>query len=139
MDRADIEAHLSAQMPDVLPVINSVSWAAVVDAALRAYGVAEASLAAWDDSGANTAVVRALAEFYALDRALNTLQFKVAISVGNPATSKQANQAYAMVKDRQTAIGERLAQMGYAQDGLWAADVLLNFRATDPALALTDE
>ncbi len=135
MNRADITAHLDANMPDVKTVATLATWDSVIDATLRMLNVAEADLATWNDATANGAIVRPLSEWLAIDRALNTLQFKAAFSVGNPSTSKQANQMFEMATRRQRQLGDRLAVFGVSPDGMYGAEIILNWRATDPALA----
>lgn len=139
MDRADLATYLDANYPDVKTAAQLSTWDAVIDNALVGYGVALADIDTWDDSAAAPVVLRTLAEWYALDRLLNWAVVRPTVSVGNPATRKNNSDIYKMAEARQARIGERLAALGYSQEGMYIAEIVLNYRAIDSELVTIDE
>lgn len=111
MNRSDIATYLDSALPgyrtEFLP--KNATWDFVVDATLRTYGtdLVSPTIAAADEE-----TVRQVAVYHALVLAERVAGSRVAVSVGNPSSSKQANQAFEQVRKLRMEQGKVIAAAG---------------------------
>lgn len=112
MDRAEIALYLDHALPNYRKEFLLDHWELPIDNALRTYGIAE--LDAPDIPTAGEESVRQLAVYYALQIVERVAASRVTISVGNPPSSKAANQAYTQIREQRAEQARVLATLGYS-------------------------